>query len=351
MGKTISETIGVDLGDRYSTFCVLDQATGEELERGRLRTSPEAFEGFFRGRSGARAVVEVGTHSPWVSRILERHCAETFVANARELHFIFRNDRKCDEGDPERLARVGRMDPKLLRPVTHRREDSQRELVLVRARATLVETRTELVNTLRGLVKSVGGRLPRKDASAIRHEFCKELPAPVRETLTPLVLTIEFLSDEIKQYDRKVEELAKKHPETALFTAVDSVGNLTALTYLLTLEDPERFARSRDVGPFLGLTPKRDQSGETDKQLRITKAGDAALRTLLVQCAQRILGRFGKDCDLRRYGARITQRGGKIAKRKAVIAVARKLAVRLHHLWKTGAIYDPDHDLKQHNPA
>jgi transposase len=346
MDQGITETIGVDLGDRYSTYCVLDHGTGEERERGRLRTTPTAFEGFFRGRSGARTVVEVGTHSPWVSRILQRHCAEVHVANARELHFIFRNLRKGDDKDPERLARVGRMDPKLLRPIQHRSQERQHDLVRIRARAALVSTRTELVNTLRGLVKSVGGRLPRKDASAIRHDFCKELPAQLHDALAPLVLTIEFLNDEIKRYDRKIEEVAKsEYPETRVLTQVDSVGTLTALTFLLTLEDPNRFAHSRDVGPFLGVTPKRDQSGEVDKQLRITKAGDAALRTLLVQCAQRILGRFGKDCDLKRYGERIAARGGKIAKRKAVIAVARKLAVLLHHLWKTGEIYDPNHNL------
>ena len=239
----------------------------------------------------------------------------------------------------------GGSDPKLLRPVVHRSESAQEDLALVRARACLVETLTALVCTLRGLVKSAGGRLPRKDAATIRHAFCEELPPQLRASLTPLVLTIEFLNDEIRSYDRKVDDLAtKKCPETELLTAVDSVGNLTSLTFVLTLEDPGRFDRSRDVGPFLSLVPKRDQSGETDKQLRITKAGDRAVRTLLVPCAQRILGRFGKDCDLKRYGERIAARGGRIAKRKAVIAVARKLAARLHHPWKTGEVYEPDHD-------
>lgn len=347
-----TETIGVDLGDKFSEYCVLDQSTGEVIDRGRLATTPDAFMKFFATRSQARVVIEVGTHSPWVSRILHRLCREVFVANARKLHFIYCNDRKSDRSDAELQARVGRMDPQLLHPITHRSAEGQNDLVLVRARAALVETRTELVSTLRGLVKSVGGRLPRKDASTIRHAFCEELPLELRETLTPMVLTIEYLTDEIKSYDKKIDELAtKKYPETGLLTVVDSVGNLTALTFVLTLDDPDRFAHSRDVGPFLGLTPKLDQSGDVDKQLRITKAGDRALRTLLVQCAQRILGRFGKDCDLKRYGERIAARGGPIAKRKAVIAVARKLAVRLHHLWKTGDIYDPNHDLKNQRAA
>jgi transposase len=244
------------------------------------------------------------------------------------------------------------MDPKLLRAVTHRSEEAQKDLAFVRARTALVDTRTELVNTLRGLVKSAGGRLPRKDTSAIRHDFCRALPPLMREALTPLVLTIEFLNDEIRDYERKIDELGTEtYPETAVLRQVDGVGPLTSLTYILTLEDPDRFAHSRDVGPFLGLVPRLDQSGNIDKQLGITKAGDAVLRTLLVQCAQHILGRFGKDCDLKRYGERIAARGGKIAKRKAVIAVARKLAVLLHHLWKTGAVYDPDYAQKQRHAA
>ncbi len=118
---------------------------------------------------------------------------------------------------------------------------------------------------------------------------------------------------------------------------------MTALSFVLVLEDSGRIENSRSVGPFLGLTPKRDQSGQTDKQLRITKAGNAYLRRLLVQCAQYILGEFGPDCDLRRFGLKLAERGGKNAKRRAVVAVARKLAVVMHHLWKVGGDYDPLH--------
>ena len=116
---------------------------------------------------------------------------------------------------------------------------------------------------------------------------------------------------------------------------------MTALAYLLTLEEPGRFEQSRSVGAYVGLTPRRDQSGQTDKQLRITQCGDGYLRQLLVTSSHYILGPFGPDSDLRRYGLRIAERGGKNAKKRAVVAVARKLAVLLHHLWKTGVDYEP----------
>ena len=343
MDQGITETIGVDLGDRYSAYCVLDHASGEEVESGRLRTTPAAFEKFFATRATARTVMEVGTHSPWVSRIVASSCAETYVANARELRFIFKNTRKSDDVDARMLARVGRMDPELLSPIRHRGEEAQRDLVLIRARHALVTSRTKLVNSVRGLIKSSGARLPKQGAKSIGHRTRDRVPEALRETLDPMLLTIEFLTDEIATYDRKVDQLAtERYPETAVLTQVTGVGNLTALAYVLTLEDPRHYACSRDVGAFLGLVPKRDQSGEIDKQLRITKTGDRLVRTLLVQCAHYILGRNGPDTNLKQYGERIASRGGKIAKRKAVIAVARKLAVLLHALWRTGEVYDPN---------
>jgi len=341
MSEPITETIGVDLGDKYSVYCVLDQVTGEEVESGRIRTTPEAFARFFGPRNSARVVMEVGTHSPWASRVVAATCAETYVANARELCFIYMNQRKSDGVDAEGLARVGRMDPKLLHPIRHRGEQAQRDLTLIRARSTLVATRTKLVNSLRGLVKTSGGRMAKQAPQSMGNRTLDRVPPHLRETLAPMLLAIEFLTDHIQGYDREIDRLAEeRYPETAALTQVTGVGNLTALAFVLTLEDPAHFARSRDVGPFLGLVPKRDQSGATDKPLPISKAGDRLVRTLLVQCAHQILRRDRPDTDLKRAGERIT-RGGAIAKRKAVVAVSRKLAVLLHALWKTGEVYEP----------
>lgn len=132
-----------------------------------------------------------------------------------------------------------------------------------------------------------------------------------------------------------------KYPETKLLRRFSGVGPITVLAYVLILEDPRRFPKSRDVGPAIGLVPKRDQSGDRDPQLRITKTGISFLRRLLVSSSQYMLGPFGPDCDLRRWGLKLADRGGKNTQKRAVIAIARKLAVLLHHLCKSGEIYDP----------
>jgi len=342
MTQTITETIGVDLGDKYSAYFVVDQASGEEVARGRLRTRPGDFERFFASRGTARVVMEAGTHSPWASRITKPFCAETYVANSRTLRFIYGNSRKSDDKDAEALARVGRADPKLLSAIQHRGEAAAKDLAVIRARSVMVGCRTDLVNSLRGLVKSFGARLPRLNTDSIGEKTARLLPEELRDQLTPLLLSIQHLSKQIASMDRTIRKAAREsYPETSALTQVWGIGELTALAYVLTLEDPDRFRHSRTAGAFLGLVPRRDQSGETDKELRITKAGDALLRTLLVECAQRMLQRNAPDTDLKRHGLRIAADGGKVAKRKAVVAVARKLAVLLHSLWKTGEVYQP----------
>ncbi len=143
--------------------------------------------------------------------------------------------------------------------------------------------------------------------------------------------------------EKEIEGLCRnKYPEAKLLQQVNGVGPITALAFVLTLESPHRLRSNRDVGPFLGLVPKKDSSGDMDKELSITKAGNKYLRRLLVGCAQYILGHFGEDCDLRRFGERIIERSPtKSNKRKAVVATARKLAVLLHSIWLNGSEYKP----------
>ena len=351
MTDYISATIGVDLGDKYSDYCIVDQESGDIEASGRVRSTSAGFERLLSHHPDARVVLETGTHSPWVSRIAEAHCAEVYVANAREMGIIYKQDRKSDRTDAERLARFGRLDPQLLRPIRHRGEEAQQDLLTIRSRAALVSARTTLVNCIRGQVKASSFRLPSVSTRALRQASLGDLPRALREALAPMVAAVESLTEQIKAYDRRIDALAKKYTASEQLTQVIGVGNLTAVAFLLVLADPDRFEKSRDVGAYLGLVPRRDQSGETDKQLRITKAGDRMLRTLLVQCAHYILGRNGPPCDLKRHGERIAARGGAIAKRKAVIAVARKLACLLHALWRTGEIYEPNRHLAASVPA
>lgn len=335
-------TVGLDLGDRYTHLCLIDTHSGEVIEETRLATSPEAFERRFSTSEPIRVAIEASTHSPWVSRLLESFGHEVLVANARKVRLIYGEGRKSDKLDAENLARLARLDPKLLSPLKHRGEASQAHLALVRSREALVSSRTKLVNHVRGAVKSFGGRLPKCSAQSFHKKVAADIPELLKPALEPLLETIESLTNRIRQFVRELEALAEElYPETKLLRQVNGIGPLSALAFVLILENPERFETSRMVGAYAGLVPARHQSGESDPQKRISKRGDQMLRRLLVSSSQHILGPFGEDSDLRRRGLKITERGGKRAKKRAVVAVARKLAVLLHRLWLTGELYDP----------
>jgi transposase len=353
-------TVGVDLGDRWSNFCILG-LNGEKLTEGQLQTTRPDFAEFFQSLAAARVVMEVGTHSAWARDVVVGCGHEVLVANPRQMEGPKRRKRKNDRIDAHKLARVGRMDPQSLFPIHHRSVGVRQDLVAVRARNAAVAVRKDLINTTRGLVKSMGGRLPKCSTASFPNKVGDALPAEVREVLKPLVQLVEVLGTCIKAYDETIEKLgSEKYPHTKLLRQVKGVGPLTALAYVLTLENSERFAKSRDVGPYLGLVPKQEDSGDSRPQLRITKMGDMMVRQLLVGSAHYILGPFGPDSDLRRYGLRLSERGGKNAKKRAAVAVARKLAVLLHCLWVSGEVYDPLHhslpeatreESRRHSPA
>ena len=285
--------------------------------------------------------METGAHSPWVSRLLAELGHEVIVGHAQKVRLITKSRRKDDRLDARTLARPARIDPELLSPVKHRSAQAQLHLAEIRARAGLVSARTALVNAARGLVKSYGERVHKCDTRQFRRET-SGLSTGLREALEPLLSQIESLNESIQKYDRRIEKMAKEtYPETSLLKQVKGVGDLIATTYVLTLEDTHRFRKSRDVGCFVGLQPGRRNSGESEPQMRISKEGDEYLRTLLVQGAHYILGPFGEDSDLRLRGQKLSARGGKNAKKRAVVAVARKLAVLLHRLWVSGEVYEP----------
>jgi transposase len=334
-------TIGLDLGDRSSCYCVLDE-NGEIVLEQKLATTPEAIQQAFGKMARSRIAMETGTHSPWVSRLLAALGHEVIVAHAQNVRLIVKSRRKDDRLDARTLARLARIDPQLLSPVQHRSAQAQLHLTEIRARAGLVSARTALVNAARGLVKSYGERLRRCGTQQVSREITSGLSTGLREALEPLLREVESLNERIKEYDRRIDRMAKEmYPETALLKQVKGVGDLIATTYVLTIEDPHRFRKSRDAGCFIGLQPGRRNSGESEPQMHISKEGDEYLRTLLVQGAHYILGPFGEDSDLRRWGQKLAARGGKNAKKRAVVAVARKLAVLLHRLWVSGEVYEP----------
>lgn len=338
---TTHRTVGLDVGDRETHYCMLDEA-GEILEEGRFRSTPKGLMGRFTGMERCRVALEVGALSPWMSRELEALGHEVLVANSYQVGKLYRGQDKTDRKDAETLARLARSDPKLLRPLRHRREGAMLDRAVLHSREILVRSRVQLVNHVRGVVKTVGARLPSSGTAQFARKARPELPESLRPALEPLLEVIQRLSDEIRDFDRTIEAIAvQRYPETELLRAVDGVGPLTSFAFVLSIDDPSRFPKSRQVGSYLGMRPGKSQSGDQDPELRVTRAGDPQLRRLLVQCAHHILGPFGADSDLRRFGMRLIERGGRFARKRAIVAVARKLAVLLHRLWVTGEVYDP----------
>lgn len=338
MENSTIETIGCDLGDKASEICVL-RADGR-MQRATVRTTRGAMRLFFT-RAPAHVVMEVGGHSRWASALLTDLGHRVTVANARRVQLISQSNNKTDQNDAELLARLGRADIGLLAPVVHRKPETQADLAVPKARDALVATRTRLVNHVRGTMKSFGDRIPKCRAETFARHTRELVPELLKPALDPIYEVLAAIEKKIREYDKTIDQVAERYPDVAAVSQVTGVGTLTGLVYVLTLEDKHRFAKSRMVGAYLGLRPRKRTSGSDDPQLRITKAGDPFLRRLLVNGAHYALGPFGPDTDLRRWGLELAKRGGKNAKKRAVVAVARKLAVLLHRLWVTGEVYEP----------
>ena len=332
------ETIGIDLGDKVSRYCVLDPA-GEVVEEGSFRNQVSSIETHFAG-DPRRIALEAGAQSAWISRELKRLGHEVIVANPRQLKWITASDTKNDPVDARKLALLARADVRLLHPIEHRTAAQQAELSAIRARDAILRARTLLVNAARSMAKGFGLRLPPSITASFGARALAGLPPELHRALKDLLEPIDALSLKIKTYDQLIAELAAHHPEIERLTSVTGVGTLTALTFMLTLGNAERFAHSRDVAGYLGLRPKQRQSGARDPQLGITKSGDGYLRKLLVQCSHHILGHWGKDSALRKWGLAKSE-GGKKATLRAIVGVARKLAVVLHRMWVTGEKFKP----------
>ena len=334
-------TIGLDLGDRKHHVCVLG-LDGEILQQTTICNSRLKLKSFFSNYPQSQVILEVGCHSPWISRYLKELGLKVIVANARKLRAIYQNERKSDSADAQMLARIGRADPKLLHPLEHRSESSQQHFLWIKSRDRLVRTRVEIINSIRFSLKSLGYAVSNPSAPTFLKRVQSEVPSKCLQAMEPLLRVVDQLNAEIKAIDRAIKTFTQEHyPEAVHLQQIPGVGPITALSFVLKVETTQRFKRLRDIGPFLGLTPRRDQSGNIDKQLSITKCGDGYLRRLLVSCSQYILGAFGPPSELRDFGLRLTERGSRTAKKKAVVAVARKLAVLMLSLWKNNSTYQP----------
>lgn len=334
-------TIGLDVGDRNIHFCVLD-ATRAVVARGAFATTPTALSKTLVAFGGGRVVLEAGSQSPWMSRRLRSEGFDVHVADPRRVQLISKDPRKTDRRDAETLARLEAGMPELLGTIHHRGEQAQADLSIIRARDLMVRMRTMAVQQVRSLSKAFGVRLPSASTAGFPQRVRELLPEALLPAVNPIFDLLTELTRKIREFDRLLAQVAtKRYPEVAVLQQVNGVGPVTATALVLSIEDPHRFTDSRRVGSWLGLCPRSHASGDSDPQLRVSKAGDGYLRRLLVQCAHYILGPFGKDSDLRRFGLRLAARGGRGARKRAAVAVARKLAVLLHRLWLNGLVYEP----------
>ena len=338
--KRTQLTIGLDLGDRRHTYYVLDGA-GKMAREGSLGNTRQQLATMARSYPGATVVMEAGTHSPWVSRFLQELGLRVIVANPRKTRAIYQNERKSDRRDAMMLARLARMDPTLLHPVEHGSQEAQQDMLQLKLRDNLVRARVALINAVRFTLKSLGYPVSNPSSERFHKLVLSEVPESIGEMIAQNVAAIAELTQRIKALEVSISRLAaERYPETIYLQQVSGVGPITSLYFVLKVGTPGRFQRTRDIGAFLGLCPRRDQSGETDKELRISKCGDQYLRGLLVNAAQYILGPFGTDSALREHGLRLAQEGTARAKKRAVVAVARKLAVLLLTLWKSREPYE-----------
>ena len=339
----LTQTLGLDLGDRRSSLCLIS-AGGDILEEDQVSTTGEALTSLFQRLDPCRVVLEACGHVHWIAKLADDRGHEVIVANPRELHLISKSGRKNDRNDARTLAKLGRVDPELLRPITLRGEACRATRALLNMRDQLVRMRTQLVTHARGQVKSFGGRIRKCSAESFHKQAGADVPEILHPVIDPMLGQLAALAATIRHYDKEIELVSKeRHPEIEVLRQVRGVGPILALAYAATIEDPERFSSSRTVGNYVGLTPKLYQSGARAPELRISKCGDRLLRRLLVNAASYILGPFGGDSNLRRFGERIAGGGSQRDKARARIAVARKLACLLHHLWRTGSAWDPNY--------
>lgn len=332
-------TVGLDVHQRETEICGLD-AAGDVVQRVRIKTTAPALTQWARGRGRLAICLETGGSSPWIARLLSSLGHDVVVCHARQIQLIAQSRKKTDRRDAELLARLLRADPSLLHPVAVRSEATQQGRAALAVRDTLVRSRTRCRQSLRGLLRATGFRVPCSSWGKLVSDVqALALPEGLPALLAPLLTTIAELSAQIRAAERQIATVAKRHPVVDQLCTVPGIGRLTALAFVLAIEDPSRFPRSRNVPAFFGLVPSVRASGDAARHGRITKEGDRLVRFLLGQAAHACL-RSRQPSALKDWALAVRQRRGRA---KATCALARKLAVVMHRLWVTGAPYDPQY--------
>ena len=338
-------TIGADVSDRTTKICVMTKADGGErrivVETTCATTEAGFEEAFSKFDRSWPVVFETGTHCRWMDRMFRKMGFKTIVGNPGKIPSITKSNTKNDRNDARELARLALADPAMLHPVFLRDEVYQQMLRFHHARNMLISQRTQTINQIRGFAKSMGHRIECSSTEWF-HELGKaDWPRELEECAWPLMGSLKTINLKIKAYDKQIARLAARPEFKAMVErvrAVYGVGIIGSTVFIAAIGGrPDRFDHARDVGPYFGMTPKQDQSGDKDKQLHITHAGADIVRTALVECAGVVMMSNAKDTDLKLKGLRIAMHGGRIAKKKAKVAVARGLAVAMLALLKDPA--------------
>ena len=339
MSKCI--TIGMDLGNEKHAVCALDES-GQILFRKDIDNKPEVLEPFFREHAGATVAMETGLCCRWISALAKACGCEAVVCNARKLSAIWQNQHKNDENDALLLAQLTRADRRLVHPVALRDDEHHEIVQIIELRAVAVAQRTQAVNAVRGLCKACGVFIPGCDASCFHKVAADAIPRETAWKFRPMLRHLKETESLIRRYDKMLVKYAGAHfgEEVELLQTIPGVGTVTACAFVAFVDDMRRFRKARDAGVYFGLTPAQDNSRTQDKPKRITKAGNGIMRSLLVNATNYILRKSSPDTALKRHGMAICARGGKVAKRKAKVAVARKLATVMFAMLRSGKPYE-----------
>ncbi len=331
--------VGLDVSLKLTAICIVDR-TGKIQREGVVPSDPEAIAAFIESYSSnvARVGLEAGATSTWLWTELNKLGLPVICIDARHAKAALKMQiNKIDRNDAVGIARI--MQCGWYKEVRVKDLDSHAVKALLVSRALLVKIKRDVENQIRGLLKNLGlviGRAKMNVFAVRAGELIQDRPK-LTAAVVPLLKTREVIERQIADLDRKVLQLARNNTQVRRFMTVPGVGPITALCYLATIDDPTRFKKSRSVGAYAGLTTRRYRSGEIDWTGRISKCGDAMLRTYLYEAANVLLTRIAKWSALKSWGMRIAKRS---SLRKAKVAVARKLAVILHRMWVDGTEFN-----------
>lgn len=331
----MAHSVGLDVSQKTTAICVVD-GDGKTIWRGVCASLPDQIEASVRRHAGddARVGVETGAMTPWLVHALRGRGLEVICLDARHARAALKMQiNKTDQNDAEGLAQIVRTG--WYRSVHVKSLSAHRARALLGARAQLVGMTTRLSNHIRGILKTFGV-LP----GGVRGmRFDRRVEAKIAERpdleviVAPLLATWRHLRQQIAAFDKVIQALVRNSPECRLLMSVPGIGPLTVLTYVSTVEDPARFSNSRAVGAHLGLTPRQYQSGEIDRSGRISRCGDSLARTMMYEAAVVLLTRVKRPSSLKDWALAIARRSGF---GKARVALARKLSVILHTIWRSG---------------